>query len=246
MDFLISHEATLIGLIFMLVLGPAVGNYACSVVYRLPLGKTPFERHPYCGSCDADLKPIDLFPIFSWLMTGGKCRYCRKKIPSIYTVIEIACGALFIANFLKFGMGEQFLLYTAYGVFVIILASIEWRKGFLADSIYVYALTCVALARTLDDGTIFGWIADGFLMMVMVLSVYWLKTKLRKAKFHPLTVPWIWWLVLMGTVLPRAQWELLYIPVAFLVLSLLAEKKLRKFVLLPLAISALVFPLVLP
>jgi leader peptidase (prepilin peptidase) / N-methyltransferase len=73
--FVAAHEFIIIGIIWMLVLGPAVGNYACSVVYRLPRGKTPFERHPYCGHCNADLKPIDLFPIWSWLSTKGKCRF---------------------------------------------------------------------------------------------------------------------------------------------------------------------------
>lgn len=57
-----ANHFMLCGIILMLAIGPAVGNYACSVVYRLPRGKTPFERHPYCGHCNADLKPIDLFP----------------------------------------------------------------------------------------------------------------------------------------------------------------------------------------
>ncbi|MFZ8393333.1 prepilin peptidase, partial [Staphylococcus aureus] len=77
----------------MLVLGPAVGNYACSVVFRLPRGQTPFERHPFCGHCNADLKPVDLFPILSWLSTRGRCRYCGGEIPALYTVVELICGA---------------------------------------------------------------------------------------------------------------------------------------------------------
>ena len=54
-----AHQFLLIGIVCMVVIGPAVGNYACSVVYRLPRGKTPFERHPFCGHCNADLKPIE-------------------------------------------------------------------------------------------------------------------------------------------------------------------------------------------
>ena len=120
-----AHQFILAGVVWMLVLGSAVGNYACSVVYRLPRGKTPFERHPYCGHCNADLKPVDLFPIISWLKTGGKCRYCGGEVPAVYTVIEIVCAAVLVTYFLRFSISEPFLLYSGYGVFVVILAAIN-------------------------------------------------------------------------------------------------------------------------
>ena len=163
---------TLYGLIFMLVLGPAVGNYACSVVYRLPRGKTPFERSPFCGHCNADLKPIDLFPILSWCMTRGRCRYCAGPIPSVYTVIEVACGAVFVAYFLHFGIGEPFLLYTAYAVFVIILAAIHWQQGWIAATIYSYAFACIALARTLAEHTIYGTVQSAFVMLMVMVAMW--------------------------------------------------------------------------
>lgn len=198
----IAPHATLIGLIFMFVLGPAVGNYVCSVVYRLPLGKTPFERHPYCGHCNADLKPIDLFPILSWLSTGGKCRYCKGTIPAIYTVIEIACLLLFAANFLFFGIGEEFLLLTGYGTFVITLAAIAWQQGWLSSSICGYALTCGALLSTLIEGTIFGWVGDFILTLVGGLVIARLLSAVRKTPFVPFATGWIWWPPLVAVVVP--------------------------------------------
>lgn len=225
MEWLAAHESILIGVVWMLVLGPAVGNYACSVVYRLPLGKTPFERHPYCGSCNKDLAPIDLFPIISWFLTKGKCRYCRAKIPSLYTIIEIACGAVFIAYFLHFGMGEQFLLYTAYGVFVIILAGINYQQGWIAESIFGYAMTCVALARTLAEGTIYGWVQSGFFMLVLVLVLM----RLVGNKSSPFVKPWVWWFVLMGTLVPLEQWKLI-LPIYIIKLLVPGEGRLVVYV----------------
>src|SRR5690349_8076964 len=104
------------GLIFMCVLGPAVGNYACSVVYRLPRSQTPFEKKPYCGHCGTMLKPIDLFPLISFILTRGKCRYCGDPIRASYFVIELLCLAVFIINFLSLGMSDSFLLLTAFSV----------------------------------------------------------------------------------------------------------------------------------
>jgi hypothetical protein len=230
------HHFTLIGLTWMLVLGPAIGNYACSVVYRLPRGQTPFERHPFCGHCNADLKPIDLFPIWSWLSTRGKCRYCAGAIPSIYTVIELACGAVFIAYFLHFGINEQFLLYTSYAVFAIILAAIDWQQGWISSSIFGYAFTCIALARTLTEHTIYGWIHGALIMFVIMLALM----QLARNKASPFTKNYVWWFTLMGALLPTTQWT--YLVPVYLV-KLLVPKEARVIVYVA---AALVLPLTLP
>lgn len=203
-DWVTTHQFLLMGLIWMVVLGPAVGNYACSVVYRLPRGKTPFERHPYCGHCNADLKPIDLFPIWSWLSTRGKCRYCGGVIPGIYTVIEIACGAVFVSYFLHFGMSEAFLLYTTYAVFVVMLAAIHWQQGWIAATLYSYAMLCILLARTLAEHSIYPTIQGAFLMLILMLLMH-RTSKNRDAS--PFTKPWIWWFVLLGALVPVMQWH---------------------------------------
>ena len=201
--------ATLMGLVWMLILGPAVGNYACSVVYRLPLGRTPFERHPYCGHCNADLQPKDLFPILSWLSTKGKCRYCHGAIPGIYTVIEVACLVLFVANFLTFGISETFLLLTAYGVFVIILAAIEWQQDWISSSVYGYALSFAALNSTMLEASIFGWVQDYVIMMVMVLIVARVIAAARRQAFRPFETSWVWWL---GLVVVSVPIPVIYMP----------------------------------
>jgi prepilin signal peptidase PulO-like enzyme (type II secretory pathway) len=202
-SFLIDYQATLIGLIFMLVLGPAFGNYACSIVYRLPLGKTPFERHPYCGHCNADLKPIDLYPILSYVMTRGTCRYCGGKIPGIYTVIELACLVLFVVTFLRFGISESFLLYTAAGFFAITLAAIQYQQGWLSATIYSYAFLALALERTRAEGTIYGWVTTSITVLVLALVLEWARCRiLYRRPCAIFRAHWIWWVVLAAMLYP--------------------------------------------
>jgi prepilin signal peptidase PulO-like enzyme (type II secretory pathway) len=228
-------QATLMGLTMMLVLGPAVGNYACSVIYRLPRGKTPFEQHPFCGHCNAALQTIDLYPIASWLMTRGKCRYCKGKIPSIYLAVELACLVIFMGYFLHFGISEAFLLYTSAAVFVVILAAIELQHGWTSSSIYGYALTFIALARTLAEGTIYGWIQTGFVMLVIVLA----GMRIVGNKADPFSKPWVWWLTLLGALTPFAQWHWI---AGVYALKLCIPKKFR---VLMYASAALVLPIIL-
>lgn len=62
-----------------------------------------------CPSCHHTLHAIDLFPIFSYASTGGKCRYCKKSISIIYPLLEVGCGLLFVLVWylvLHFGLWE--------------------------------------------------------------------------------------------------------------------------------------------
>ena len=244
MEWLDQHSGTVIGLIWMLVLGPAIGNYACSVVYRLPLGKTPFERHPFCGHCNTPLKPIDLFPIISYCMTGGICRYCGGPIPGIYTVIELACLALFVANFLVMGMGQQFLLTTTAGVFVIIAASIQHQQGWLSASIYSYAWAAYFMARTLQEGTIYPAIQGMVVAFVVALTLHALHAKLKKSEPN-IATPWIWWAGMVGMVVPMGQWELFLVPLTCLLICAWCKEKRAQSVIVSWAGGVLMMPVLL-
>lgn len=197
-----------IGLVMMVVLGPAVGNYATSVVFRLPFGQTPFEKKPYCGHCGTMLAPKDLFPILSFIATHGKCRYCSGKIRSSYTWIEVVCGILFIVNFLVLGISEDFILITSLGVFWVILAALEYHEHKLFTLIITYIAGLAALLRVLHDHTLYDFFFSGFMLMFCSL-VYW-KASDAFNKRRTTTPPDYVWLALMtGLLLP-----LPYVPLA--------------------------------
>ncbi|EKE28759.1 MAG: hypothetical protein ACD_3C00018G0008 [uncultured bacterium (gcode 4)] len=49
----------------------------------------------HCTSCGHTLNALDLFPLFSYLFLGGKCRYCKKKISFIYPLLELTMAIFF-------------------------------------------------------------------------------------------------------------------------------------------------------
>jgi len=196
----------------MAVLGPAVGNYATSVVFRLPFGQTPFEKNPYCGSCGTMLAPKDLFPILSYVLLKGRCRYCATTIRSSYTMVEVACGILFIVNFLVYRISEDFLLITSIGVFWVILAALEYHEKKLYLLILTYVAALGALLRVLHEGTIYGFFYSCFAMLFVSVLIWKILAQLKPALVpaNPKTPPGFLWLaVLMGIVLPLA-----YLPAA--------------------------------
>lgn len=197
-----SGEELLYGLILMVVLGPAVGNYATSVVYRLPIRQTPFEKHPYCGSCGNFLQPRDLFPILSYCLNKGQCRFCGFKIRFGYTAIEILCGFIFVLGFLKYGVGEDFILTTTIGVFLVILVFLEYYQGWISDSILTYSILFGALWRVLHEGSIYPCFYSGFIMLMVSLVIWKLADTLARDK-RPIP-NYVGYALLMGVCLPFA------------------------------------------
>lgn len=227
LSFIAAHNADIIAVIVLLVVGPAIGNYACSVVYRLPRGQTPFEKHPYCGHCSTMLQPIDLFPIFSFLLTRGRCRYCHGSIPFVYTLIEIACAAIMIGYYFAFGMGELFLLYSAAGVFIVTMAAISYAHGFISSFLYTLTVLLLLLAHVVQGGALFAALQLYIMVLVVGLALYAVLVKLGRATPDIAQANAVWWFALMALLLSAAQW--LCAAVAVLVLVILAIAVSKRF-----------------
>lgn len=157
----------LCGIIWALALGFAVGNYACSLVHRLPRGRLLLDKKPYCGSCGAELQTRDLFPVFSGLMLGHRCRYCGAPYPISHTWTELLVGLLFVLAFLEYNFSEQFLLVVTIGVFLITLAAIEANEGIIMEKIMLCIVVFGMLNRTLQDHTLYHFFAGGLLGLVL-------------------------------------------------------------------------------
>ena len=64
-------------LTIVFLFGIAIGSFLNVVIIRLPLGesivgvgrsKEEKEKASHCMTCGAKIRPIDLIPVFSWLM----------------------------------------------------------------------------------------------------------------------------------------------------------------------------------
>lgn len=87
-----------IALVFILVvLGACLGSFACCQVWRIR--KNDKSKWSHCLSCGYRLKWYDNIPIISWLVLGGKCRKCHKKIGKMEILTELGMAMLFGLSF---------------------------------------------------------------------------------------------------------------------------------------------------
>ncbi len=165
----------LCGVIWALALGFAVGNYACSLVHRLPRGKLILDKTPYCGTCNASLQVKDLFPVFSALLLRHRCRYCGTPFPVSHTWTEILVGLLFVLAFFQYNFGEHYILLVSIGVFLITLAAIEANEGIVMGKVLICVMITAMILRTLVDGTIYNAF-NGALYSLILGALLWRKT----------------------------------------------------------------------
>lgn len=171
------------GIIMMVVLGLSIGNYATSIVYRLPRGLKIANEPPYC-ECERRmyLQVRDNFPFFSWLIARGKCRWCDIRIPALYAMVELSCGALFVSAFWHFGVGDELILVLALGVFLITQFALYYCEHRLYTIIVILVAGFGAMYRILLDDTVFGFIRGGFLGMMCGIALWQVRQLISKKK----------------------------------------------------------------
>jgi prepilin signal peptidase PulO-like enzyme (type II secretory pathway) len=136
--------------IFLGVLGAAMGSFAGALAWRLHAGRNFMTDRSECEHCHHKLGALDLIPIASWLILGGKCRYCHKPIGWLPFITEVALAALFVISFVYWPLGfaswqaiTLFVLWLVYLVALSVLVIYDARYMLLPDKI-VLPLAAVA------------------------------------------------------------------------------------------------------
>jgi len=75
--------------------GLIVGSFLNVVAYRVPLKRSVVYPGSACPHCDHPLNWRDNIPVLSWLVLGGRCRYCSARISIRYPLVELATAGLF-------------------------------------------------------------------------------------------------------------------------------------------------------
>ena len=80
----------------MFLVGACVGSFLGVVLYRLRRNRSALKGRSVCDHCRKQIAWYDNIPLLSFLLLGGKCRYCRRPINPEYPVMELLVGAQFV------------------------------------------------------------------------------------------------------------------------------------------------------
>ncbi len=124
-------------------IGACLGSFLNVVIYRMPRGMSLNKpKKSICPKCKNTLSLGDLIPIVSWVIQGGKCRYCFDKISPRYLLVELVNGIIFA------GIWYQYLCLTldpgkaiAYALAssaLVAIIWIDWELYLIPDQINAF------------------------------------------------------------------------------------------------------------
>lgn len=147
-------------LLFVTLLGMAIGSFLNVVVHRLPImmqrdwrqqcrdfvagGDSAAESDQRfdlaspgsrCPSCGVRIRPLQNIPVFSYLVLRGRCAACGWRIPLRYPAVEALAGAMSLAVAWQFGASVQTLAVLLFTWSLIALSFIDLDTQLLPDSI---------------------------------------------------------------------------------------------------------------
>ncbi|MEM8621340.1 MAG: A24 family peptidase [Actinomycetota bacterium] len=136
-------------LVVVVVAGLLVGSFLTVVVDRVPGGSAVMAPPSACGACGHRLGPLDLVPIVSWVVLGGRCRHCGTKIGIEPIVIELATAAVFVVFAIEFGADAALPAYCILGAVLVAQTWIDLHTQRLPREITYTGLVLGAIALTI-------------------------------------------------------------------------------------------------
>jgi leader peptidase (prepilin peptidase) / N-methyltransferase len=118
----------------LVLVAPFVGSFLGLLIQRLPEGSPIARGRSHCDACGATLQARDLVPILSWVMLGGRCRFCRRPLGWFYPGVELAVVAIALASVL-IDHGSGAWLDCLFGWWLLALGWIDLRCWLLPDAL---------------------------------------------------------------------------------------------------------------
>lgn len=161
--------------IFLFILGTAIGSFLNVLIDRLP-NEQSIGGRSHCDHCKKQLSALDLIPIFSYFLLGGKCRYCKKRISLVYPLVELITGVAFVYTWLY--IDQNILEKIAFAgiiscLIVIFFADAKYR--IIPDSIqiglFLFSLIFVSI-KGLHPEIFLNLVKASFITMLPILFLF--------------------------------------------------------------------------
>lgn len=158
------------------IMGVLIGSFLNVCIFRIPLNQTVVTTPSHCMSCNHKLAWYDLFPLFSWLFLGGKCRYCKAKISAQYPLVEFLNGILYLSVYLVLKpAGVETIAYSIiYCMFfsaLLVLSFIDLKHRTVPVKINIFILILAIPILILDRANWLSHLIGFFSISVPLLII---------------------------------------------------------------------------
>lgn len=159
--------------VIVFLYGITIGSFLNVCIYRIPKKESVVTVGSHCMSCNHKLSWVDLFPLFSWLLLRGRCRYCGGKISTQYPLVEAFNGIMYVLIFACTGWNMDGVCYCIMASALLVISVIDFRTMKIPVALEVAILVSGLghLVLHLDDWAyyVIGFIAVGLFLLLCAL-----------------------------------------------------------------------------
>lgn len=150
-------------IVLIFILGLLIGSFLNVCIYRLPKKEFVITPPSHCTTCNTRLKPWDLIPILSYLLSRGHCRYCKASFSPRYALVELLTGLLFVWCYEVFGPSPELIKGLILTSFFIVITFIDYDHQLILDKV----LLCLSIAGV----AINLWLGSVALLNMLIASL---------------------------------------------------------------------------
>jgi len=160
---------------FVFIFGLAVGSFLNVCIYRLPLKKSIIFPPSHCPKCGNKIRAYDNIPLLSYIILGGKCRFCKEQISIIYPAVELLSGSIFVSLYLWYGLGWEFASKIFLFTSLMVIFFIDLKYQLIPDVITLPGITVGLVFSLLSKSpsfldSVIGIISGGGLFYLVALA----------------------------------------------------------------------------
>jgi leader peptidase (prepilin peptidase)/N-methyltransferase len=158
------------------------------LICRLPKGVSVVFPSSNCPNCGERIKFFDNIPVLSFIILGGRCRYCNEKISFRYPMVEMSTGIVFLFVSMKFYLQPELIKYLVF-TFLLLAAAFtdmftalddDFECGIIPDEISLGGTVIgLAFAFFFYPGIFYSILGAvcGFLILWLPSFMYYVVTK---------------------------------------------------------------------
>ena len=167
--------------LFVTLFGLIIGSFVNVLIYRVPRGESIVLPGSHCTTCNHPLKWYDNIPVLSYVILGGKCRYCGESISVQYPLVEALNAVVYLFLYLSYGPTLDFFFLALISSMLIAIAGTDITEQIVPDvlviTIFILSVIHKVLAYFLYNEPPEIWdsvlgliVAGGLFLLITVVS----------------------------------------------------------------------------
>lgn len=162
-------------------MGACIGSFLNVVIDRLPCSISFMKGRSYCPECDHTLSVSDLFPVFSFLLLKGRCRYCGAKINPRCFLVETLFGLATFLSFYKYDFTLFAAMQVVFWSMLLVVGMIDFDTMYIYDAMLLfYLIIFIVYTLIFDKISLLSNVKGAVVSVLLYALIYFLSKIIYK------------------------------------------------------------------